>query len=66
MIEETMRMGNQGFGAEIVQVAQKIREKRDQKNNLKDYVGQHMSTVKNWHEVQAIQSVTRKIKEESK
>lgn len=51
MIEETMRMGNQGFGAEIVQVAQKIREKRDQKNCLKDYVGQHMSTVKNWHDV---------------
>ncbi len=66
MIEETMKKGNFHFGKDIVGVAQKIREKRDQKNLKKDFLGMHSETVKNWQEIQIVQGITRKIKLDSK
>lgn len=66
MIEESQKKGNQDFGKEIVQVAMAVRDKRDKKKGKKNFVEGHALKVRNWHEVQTMSMITRKLNEDVK
>mmetsp|Transcript_16603 Transcript_16603/g.22427 ORF Transcript_16603/g.22427 Transcript_16603/m.22427 type:complete len:143 (-) Transcript_16603:1430-1858(-) len=66
MIEETQKKGNRDFGHEIISAAMAVREKRDMKKGKKDFVAEHAQVVKNWHEVQTVTFLNRKLQEDVK
>ena len=53
MIDEAKKKGNREFGIDLVQIAQKVQDQRDQVMNLnkKDFITDHKTSIKDWQNI---------------